>query len=276
MYTEALRREVEVDYVRKLIRTFHIPARELDIPHWPWPIRIYTLGRFAILKDDVAIRVCGKAEQRPIDLLVALIALGGREVSIRELLIQVWPQLGPNARAAFDVALMRLRRSLGAEVVEVGRGRLTLNNACCWVDAWAFERIAARATKDRSPEVYECVLERYRGPFMREETEIPCVVAMRDRLATKFQRSVLQAGQAFERSGDFDRAAEAYRAGLEHDNLVEEFHRRLIYCEWKLGHRAEALKSYRRCKDLLRLHLHTGPSPETRALYRDLIVDPPP
>ena len=45
------------------------------------PIQIFTLGRFSIAIDKRAVHSKGKARHRPLGLLKALIALGGRDVA---------------------------------------------------------------------------------------------------------------------------------------------------------------------------------------------------
>lgn len=56
MLAEALRADIDADYARSLIRKFDIAPESLDIDDWPWPIRVFTLGRFAIIIDDVPLR----------------------------------------------------------------------------------------------------------------------------------------------------------------------------------------------------------------------------
>jgi DNA-binding SARP family transcriptional activator len=273
LYAVALREGIETDYVKRLIRKFRISAPDADSAQWPWPIRIYTLGRLSILKDDVAVSLAGKTQRKPLELLSALIALGGRSVLVATLMSQVWPNQGPAARAAFDVALMRLRKLLGPEVVVVAHSRVTLAAQHCWVDAWAFERSLARLSSDAPMEEIQSALQAYAGGFAREQSGPACMANMRYRLAAKFRRAVLSVGRHWESRGSFDRAAEVYRFALEQDNLVEDFHRRLMHCEWKRDHRAEAIRCYRRCRQLLSLNLHIDPSAETRHLYERILAD---
>ncbi len=55
-----------------------LPPVELD--NWPWPVKVYTLGRFAILRDNEKIEVSKKTKKKPLTMLKALIAFGGRGV----------------------------------------------------------------------------------------------------------------------------------------------------------------------------------------------------
>lgn len=273
LYAVALSAGIETDYVKHLIRKFRISAPDADTEQWPWPIRIYTLGHLSILKDDSVVSLAGKTQRKPLELLLALIALGGRSVPVATLMSQLWPNQGPAARAAFDVAVMRLRKLLGPEVLVVAQSRVTLVAQHCWVDAWSFERSLARLSSDAAMEEIQSVLQAYAGGFAREQSGPACIANMRYRLAAKFRRAVVSVGRHLEAGGHFDRAAEAYRFALEQDNLVEDFHRRLMHCEWQRGHRAEAIRCYRRCRQLLSLNLHSDPSAETRTLYERILAD---
>lgn len=78
----ALDAGIEVEYVQDLIRKRNlIPEKPpLHLENWPWPLKIYTLGRFELLKDGKLIRFSRKVQQKPLALLKALIAFGGKEV----------------------------------------------------------------------------------------------------------------------------------------------------------------------------------------------------
>jgi DNA-binding SARP family transcriptional activator len=237
------------------------------------PVRIHTLGRFEVLVDGKPLRIAAKVPKKPLELLRALIAMSGRSVDVKTLLMQVWPKDGVSARCSFDVTLMRLRKLLGhADALLLDQGELTLNEAKCWVDAWVFESAVARLDASVAGEDIVGPLALYRGPFLCGQ-ELPCIVNMRDRLASKFQRAVLQLGQLQEQVECWGAAAAMYRRGLEQDNLAEEFYRRLMFCEWRRGHQIEAVKAYRRCCQVLSINLQVKPSADTEALYRRVIAN---
>ena len=62
----ALEAGIETAYVRSLIERNELtpdPAwRQAE--SWPWPVRIYTLGRFGVVKHGVALRFVGKAQKK--------------------------------------------------------------------------------------------------------------------------------------------------------------------------------------------------------------------
>ena len=107
-------------------------------------VRIHTLGRFSLAIGGRQISSAGKAKQRPLALLKALIALGGRSVASSHLWECLWPDSdGDLAVRNLTVTLHRLRHMLGTNASVLQHdGKLTLNDRVCWVDAWNFERAA--------------------------------------------------------------------------------------------------------------------------------------
>ncbi|HEX4885801.1 MAG TPA: helix-turn-helix domain-containing protein, partial [Casimicrobiaceae bacterium] len=132
------------------------------------------MGRFALARRDEPIEFHGKAPNRPIDLLKALVALGGHAVADARLIDILWPD---PARAgsgkALEIAIHRLRKLLGAEgAVVVGHRAVTLSSRQVWVDAWELERMLASLVPVGAPPPIHLleakaadVLALYRGHF---------------------------------------------------------------------------------------------------------------
>jgi DNA-binding SARP family transcriptional activator len=89
-------------------------------------------------------------------------------------------------------------------------------------------------------------------------------------LRSKFVRRIKSLGQHWERGGHPDRAIALYERGLEVDNLAEELYRRLMRLHGDHGHRAEALATYRRCRETLSVVLGIPPSADTQAIVHNL------
>ncbi|MGD0232827.1 MAG: hypothetical protein ABSC19_21170, partial [Syntrophorhabdales bacterium] len=147
----ALKAGIEVEYAQNLIRSRHLfpETPPLDIPHWPWPIRIFTLGRFEILAENKPIDAT-RLQKKPLLFLKAVIALGGegvREETLSELL---WPDAeGDAAHTSFRTTLFRLRRSLGSdEAILFHEGRVSLDPCRVWVDTSAFRQLSAQGRKE--------------------------------------------------------------------------------------------------------------------------------
>jgi DNA-binding SARP family transcriptional activator len=277
---KALREGIEVDHVREMIRRNRLapdPANP-DLEHWPSPVKVHTLGRFGLLVDDRPVEQGRKVQQKPLALLKALIALGGREVPEARLAEILWPDAdGDLAHHSFEVALSRMRKLLGKDdALVLKEGRLSLSNRHCWVDAWAFERSLGQAEKARKEgkgteaiRLFEKALSLYSGPFLPSE-EMPCAESPREKLRSGFLRAVAHLGRCYEDRERWGEAASCYGKGIEVDELAEELYRRLMACHIRLGREAEALSVYRRCRKTLSSVLGVDPSSETRKLAESL------
>jgi DNA-binding SARP family transcriptional activator len=271
---EALRAGMQTRYVSSLIRQYGLVPEAPDIEAWPWPIKIHTLGRFVVLKDDIEIRFARKTQRRPLDLLQALIALGGREVAVSALTEALWPDAeGDAAYHAFENTLYRLRQLLGsASSLALASGKLSLDPRRCWVDVWALERRLdnARESGTISEQCLDNVMQLYRGHFLDHEPPQSWILPVRERLRDKFLRYVESVARSYEGAQQWERAAAVYQRGIELDQLAESLYRGLMICYREQGNHSEALKVYRRCRDMLSVVLGVQPTAETQAVYQSL------
>jgi len=274
---EALKRGIEPERVRRYIREFDLPPPAREIEAWPWPVKIYALGRFELHIDGQPVSFTGKAPRKTLALLKALVAMGSHSVKDYQLIDALWvDEEGDVARDAFRVALHRLRRLLGrAEAVLSDEGRLTLNPSLCWVDAPAFEALAQRACDaGQDTASGESMLALYRGAFLADEPDEPWTASMRERLRSRFVQAVTRLGAALERSADFDRAAWLYLRGLDADAVAEGFYQGLMRCYAASGRPAEAVGVYRRLRQTLSVVLGVPPSVASESLHRELLQNP--
>lgn len=268
----ALQAGVELEYVTSLIASRGLRPDGPHVLHWPWPVRIYTLGRFSLVRHGVAVSFAGKSPRKPLHLLQVLIALGGRDVHTSLLMRALWPEeTERDLRKLFDNTLHRLRQILGHEdAVLLRDSKLTLDIRFCWVDAWAFDQMVGRLGdgQEAPPAAIDDAWRLYKGHFLQREAEEPWVLPYRERLRSRFHRFILSQGQRLEQGGQWEGAGRLYAQAIEIDPLAEILYRRLMVCLQNRGECAEALGVYRRCRDQLSIVLDVRPSPETEAIRR--------
>jgi two-component SAPR family response regulator len=240
-------------------------------------VRIYALGGFSLALRGIPFLGGTKPSRRPMDLLKALIANGGGLIAASTLADMLWPDAdGDDARNSLQVAVYRLRRLLRCDsAVVVQDGRISLDRERAWVDAWAFEREAARVLQaEEDPRLVLAgaagALELYRGHLFAHEPDQPWMLSYRERLRMTWGRVVRQTGAMQESSGRWERAAELYQKALELDPLLEDLYRRLMLCQQRAGERSAALHTYECCRQQLVRVLGVSPSLETERLYRAL------
>lgn len=269
----ALAAAIELEFVRHLVRRWRIAPPADEIPAWPWPVRIRTLGGFEVLVDDKPIEFGRKAPKKTLALLKAIVARGGSAPE-SALVDAFWPEeTGDAAARSLGAAVRRLRDLLGeGDAVLQQGGQLWLDRACVWVDAWTFERAlaAARETPNGSDAAIAPALALYRGAFLAEDEGESWPVAMRERLRGKFIQAVADHAGRLEAAHRDEEAIAWYLRGLDADSVVEPFYQGLMRCYHRLDRLPEAVSAYRRLKQTLSVTLSLPPSAGTEKLYRSL------
>jgi len=282
LYALGLEVDMEVSHLQAQIRLQRLvpQAPERAPENWPWPVKIYTLGRFAIAKDGAPLKTGAKSSHKPVELLKTLIAHGGRAVHQDKFIAALWPDTeGDDAHHAFETTLYRLRKLLGAEALIVKDGQLTLDHRHCWVDCWAFERLASSVTESIAADDFPAVardthklLNIYQGTFLNRDQDIPAAHIHGERLRSRLLRALESLGQYWAARRDHPRILECYLRALEVDPRAEVFYQHLMRHYHAQGRYPEAIAVYQRCR--LALHSLTGvtPSADTNVLHASALA----
>ncbi len=276
----ALEEDIETGYARELIRRRDLtpdpPPRHLE--QWPWELRVYTLGRFDILRRDTLLTFKGKVQKRPLHLLQGVIALGGQNVPEIELLDMFWPDLdGSDAHNAFTMALHRLRKTLGAkDVLNLSAGKLSLDPSRVWSDVWAIEELLSVAEGSwSSGQAMQAdfftrkALDLAQGPFLPEVSD-SWSISVRERIRYRLLRALHNLTSLHEEQQQWSDAEAVCRRALEIDPLREDFCRGLMRSCLEQGRKAEALAVFRSCRERLGAELGVAPDRRTQTLYRHI------
>jgi len=249
-------------------------------------LRIYTLGRFSVVRDGQPLRFSRKAPQKPLLLLKALIAAGGRQVGSAHLASLVWPDSeGDLAQRSLDTALHRLRKLSGDDrILLMENGQVTLNSALCQVDVWEFEKgirqiqkLVSQPFSSRDLAAVDVhareVLSIYQGHFLFREEVTSWSVSIKERLRNKYIHCLVELGRYWEKHAQWNKAIMCYQKGIEVDDLVETFYQRLMLCLDKTGRKPEALAVYRHGRHVISVVLGLQPTEETQAIYESIQSD---
>lgn len=283
---KALETGIEVDYVRRLIRKRNLmpDPPPIDCEEWPWALKIYTLGRFEIIRDGKTLEFCGKIQKKPLELLKVLVSNGGSETSDEYIGDCLWPDApGDAAHSAFTTTLSRLRRLLGVDgAIRFQEGRVSLDPRFCWLDARAFKRILQKLERiiegeyilAESTNSLTALLDKgidiYRGHFLCADAGQFWTISYRERLRNGYFRLITTAGERLEMAGQWEKALKYYRKGIEIDEFSEEYYQRLMICYQKLGRQADAIEVYRHYSRLLSMKMGIEPSTRAKAIYEKL------
>jgi DNA-binding SARP family transcriptional activator len=270
-----LEHHIETAFVHEVIHARGLDAVRPDLAAWPWPIRVRTLGRFQIELDGAPLVFAGRVARKPLELLQFVIASGGSDISASTVMFALWRELeGDKARAAFNVAMHRLRKLLAHDdAVVLKLGRLSLNPKCVWVDCLAFEQLAdvawaAAAGTLGAPAVQAAqrAVAMYGGHFLGETEDEPWQMAYRSRLASKFKRCVGALACHGLGQGDIAAVRALLERALELDPMAEDLARELMRLLGDSGEQAAALEVFARCRAAIAHGLDAKPSAATLQL----------
>jgi DNA-binding SARP family transcriptional activator len=277
----ALEAGIETEYVRRIIDLRQLPPPDLLIhtEAWPWPVKIYTLGRFDVLRGGEPIVFSKKVQRKPLDLLRALVAHGSHGVRETRLIDMLWPDASGDAgRFALTTTLHRLRRLLGEQSILRQDNALSLNERHCWVDVLAIRRLLERAerlhartagTWEELASLTTHIRELYRGPFL-DDQEHGVAAGTRDTLRSRVVKLLTRVAAHHEESGARREAIELLEAASQVDPCSEDLCRRLMGGYATLGSWSDVQGVYRRCRDSLANRLDVLPSRETESLLQRL------
>lgn len=279
---KALETGIEKEYVKEIIlrRAFAPPVEAgtggFALDEWPWPLKIYTLGHFEIVRDGVPLVFSGKVQKKPLEMLKAVIAMGGTHVPVEHLTDALWPDAdGDLAHKSFEVTLSRLRKLLGREeIITCSAGQLGLDPLQCRVDSLVLESVMKSmvSVADEDPAgICDQAVRMYKGPFLPGDTGFSWSSPRRDMLHNHMLQLLMKTGRHYEVLGQWEKALDYYSKGIETDRLAESFYQRRMVCCQELGHRAEAVKTYHTCRRLLKDHLGITPSKATEAIYTSVL-----
>ncbi len=281
--SEALDADIETDYVCDLIRRRKLTPHPdySTIQNWPWSIRIHTFGGLRIIIYDEPLSIEGKPQTKPLELLMALIALGATNVERVKLADALWPDAdGNDALESFKTTLRRLRQLLQHEhVLPLQDGKLSLNKTICWLDTWVFtDCVNQQANSDAMDDAATqhqliTLIQLYTGAFLGSDGEQSWAAQCCEQLRNNFLQAVLQLGAYHEQKQDRQQAVDCYENALHVEQSAEMLYQRLIVCYHKMGLDAEALNSYNRCETQLKNKYGIPPSAKTLELVRSIKPD---
>lgn len=271
LLAHALEGDIEVEYVRSVIHRRDLRALSAGLIHWPYPVKISTLGRFEIVINDVLMTTSGKTQRKPLELLKYLCAVGvpgAHQDVIEEVL---WPDAdGEAADQAFRTTLHRLRKLLRHDdAVPFSDRHISLDPTLVSLDYMAFERMALDLDRTETPAI-EQALALYRGHFLQGEAA-PWLLPVRERLRARFLELTERLGILLEERGQDGEAVQQYLHALEVEPVAEVMCRRVMMTYVRLGRRTEAIGVYQRFSHALRAKLGVAPTPETVSLYHTIV-----
>ncbi len=245
-------------------------------------MRVGVLGPLVVHLDSGPVSPRG---QRPRDVLTMLVQRRGHVVSPEIVLDRVWAdQARDLTPAAVHTVIARLRRQLGAEVVETLDAGYRLGRGV-GVDVDAFEAAsrtarASLAGGDLAAAItaYREALAVWRGRRAFEDASDDLVTGDRARLEEARARVCEELAGALLVSAGPAATEEALAIAAEvmaEHPLREGPHRTAMLATFRLGRQADALTIYRELRGRLRTELGIEPSTATAAVHQRILSQDP-
>jgi DNA-binding SARP family transcriptional activator len=217
-------------------------------------------------------------------LFAFLMSRSGQPVSKADVMRALWDDRPPpSADTALNAVVSKLRSVLRRVGVvptdgiscDVGTYRCAIQDA--WIDLEA-----ARTTIDRAEGAWRAgdtamawtnanvAATIARRPFLPDEQR-PWVERERERLVRIWRRATLVLSDVSTRNQEFDLGIQHAAEALASEPFDETACRALMRAHAAAGNRAEALRVYAKCRQLFRDELGSEPSPETAAVFLNIL-----
>jgi DNA-binding SARP family transcriptional activator len=248
---------------------------------------VYLAGRMCIEAGEVVIDQQDFPGHQGRLAFAYLVCERGRPVSRSELVDVLWPQ---DTVAATDVAVSAIVSKLRAILTRAGlRGSEALaGTGGCYElrlpsDTWVDLEAASDAIHEAETALRLGDPARAYGPsavahHIARRRLFPADAdggAWADGRRTKHHSILVRAlecrAQVYLWNGELSLAVEAARDVVALEPLRETAHRLLMRALATAGNSAEALKAYEQCRRLIARELGVDPSPQTRAVYEDIL-----
>lgn len=268
----ALDLDIEKDHVRGIIKRQRLNPPDPFSANWPWPVAVRTLGSLSLSLNGDLLAFSGKAQQRPLVLLKALLLSPDIGQTQQVIADHLWPDVA-DARASLNVTIHRLRKLLGNDdAIIVTGGKLSINRSLVWSDVDALTHLCDRIqtlTIDNTPSELNqaalTLLSLYRGSFSDGSDE-SWLLSGRNRCRNRFLDAASALGMHLESHKALAMANTLYLRALEVEPLAETMYRNLMRCAYAQNDPSAAFSAYRRCRETLSVILGKRPSAETERL----------
>lgn len=251
-------------------------------------IYIYTLGDFRVHRGEKLLSLTSRRSQRFWRLFIYLVLNRSRNVSMEELLDNVWTDSEnlKNPEQALRTSIYRLRRMFNMEAPQKAReailspqGSYRWNSDQCWMDIEEFEHKCllgtklARRSPDRACVVLKEALDLYKGTLLSGFMDISWIEPHRNYYRRLYVENVILLVGMLKTKGHFKNIIKISEKAALLEPFEEELHISLMEALLEEGKSGMARAHYEYVTSLYYRELGTKPSPAMRSIYRKLILD---
>ena len=246
-----------------------------SVPFAPPTLFIRALGRMQVQVNNHIVTSSEWQTQAARDLFFMLLAQP-EGMNKEEISLIFWPDASiEDVKFRFKNTIYRLRRALGKNAVLLEQDIYRFNNGLDYeYDVELFLKENALATQARDPmqklSHFREAVKHYRGNYLTEIEEA-WALSPRECLRQTYLSILLQVSEIYLNLSNYDLALDYCQRILNEDNLLEDAYRLALRIFAAMGNRAALVRQYQRCVEVLEKEINAPPSPQTQALYQDLL-----
>ncbi|NPV75864.1 MAG: tetratricopeptide repeat protein [Anaerolineae bacterium] len=253
----------------------YIRQHAVSVPFAPPKIYIRTLGKMQVKIDNQVVTSSDWQTQAARDLFFLLLA-HPEGMTKEEIGSIFWPDAPPeDVKFRIKNTIYRLRHAVGKDVILLDQENYRFNNLVDYeYDVEVFLRENALAQQAKEPlhklSHYREATKLYKGSFLPEINET-WVHSPRENLQQIYLNILLQVAEIYIEMTNFDLALEYVQRALNEDSCLETAYRMSFRIYAAMGNRAAMVRQYQKCVEILQREVNAEPSPQTQALYNELL-----
>ena len=248
------------------------------------PLRLFTLGHFAVTYDSKGLSVETWKRRQAVVLLKCLLSHRGRPLHRERIIEWIWPESEPDkAWRRLKVVISFLRnkfREAGAtrEIIETHGKSYLLRRQIVWIDAEVFDVLAvagrerlAKGDLAAAQKIFEDAVVLYKGDYFEDDSFAEWCAVERERLREVYLELLGGLARCYKETGAYAAAERVCRKAISVDPSRENFVRsamEIMVIRGQIDQARSFFLSWRRSLDH-NFGLH--PMPETLQTYNSLI-----
>ena len=245
------------------------------VPFAPPTVYIRALGRMQVQISDHRITSSEWQTQAARDLFFMLLA-HPEGMTREEICLIFWPDASAEeAKFRFKNTVYRLRRALGKNTVLLDQDIYRFNNKLDYeYDVEVFLKEYALATQSADPlkrlSHFREAIKTFKGNYLTDIEET-WALNPREYLRQNYLNILLKAAGIYYDLAKYEQTLEYCQRALDEDNLLEDAYRLALRAFASMGNRVGLIRQYQRCVEVLDREINAEPSPQTQALYQELL-----
>ncbi len=247
-------------------------------------VKIFTLGRFVIMRGSVILSDEAARSKKVWDLFKYLLAHQQKQILPEEILLELWPEqdyADPNL--AMRTLIFRLRQLLaeGLSAPELAEN-ITFSHGCykwepqndCWLDVDIFEELCAEAdvalpdAPEEAAAAYQRAVDLYKGVFLPESQYYEWAIPIRSYYHRLYVQIVLKLTELLKNDRRFAELIKLCEKALPIEYFEEEIHLRLIEALLEEGKEKKAMTHYEEVTSVFYREMGVKPSTAMQNIYR--------